>query len=426
MRCPLTYKALDYAYSDLIPRGRYPLAALKLTVDPATIDINIHPTKKEIKYSNGNEVYLLIQRALLNSLRDVRQSSWDGAQNRHAANLIEKEAMTAAGNTMQFSPQSAYQDSLETHYVNALSTGAESASDQRLDRISVSVVAEASGPSDDTGFSQCVVEPEQPHAFDTHNHQYEHHYEHKYDHQPGTSEIARFAEKTSGSANQLGFHERLAYRPYAGESQASAPASATDSAPSAYKLPAGWRIAGYLHNTYIVVETSEGMEIIEQHIAHERTLYERLLAQQSTAGRVSDYSQQLLVSQPLDLTSEQKSVLAANLDILKKLGFDFETDDDSVVCNQVPVELAHKDYAAAIHDLIEQIATADSANLELEATKSIACQSAIKNGMPLGHNDLIKLISEWYETPRNDTCPHGRPVKLSFSTTKLFQLFHPA
>ncbi|HEY9711958.1 MAG TPA: DNA mismatch repair endonuclease MutL, partial [Chroococcales cyanobacterium] len=72
VRCPLTLKALDYAYSDLIPRGRYPLAVVKLNVDPSTIDINIHPTKKEIKYSTGNEVYLVVQRALLKALREVR------------------------------------------------------------------------------------------------------------------------------------------------------------------------------------------------------------------------------------------------------------------------------------------------------------------------------------------------------------------
>ncbi|HEY9785655.1 MAG TPA: DNA mismatch repair endonuclease MutL, partial [Candidatus Obscuribacterales bacterium] len=69
VRCPLTYKALEYAYSDLIPRGRHPLAVLIVTLDAADLDVNIHPTKKEIKYSHGNEVYLTIQRAIMDALR---------------------------------------------------------------------------------------------------------------------------------------------------------------------------------------------------------------------------------------------------------------------------------------------------------------------------------------------------------------------
>ncbi len=72
VRCHLTYKALDYAYSDLIPRGRYPLAVVAIEIDADKVDVNIHPTKKEIKYSNGNDVYMAIQRALVHALREAR------------------------------------------------------------------------------------------------------------------------------------------------------------------------------------------------------------------------------------------------------------------------------------------------------------------------------------------------------------------
>jgi DNA mismatch repair ATPase MutL len=111
---------------------------------------------------------------------------------------------------------------------------------------------------------------------------------------------------------------------------------------------------------------------------------------------------------------------------LRKLGFDFDCESAVVTCTQVPLELAHKDYACAVQEIVQQLAIADGANLELEATKSIACQSAIKNGMPLSEKDLVQLLCEWHETPRNHTCPHGRPVRLKFSMERLFQMFHPA
>ncbi|HEY9787518.1 MAG TPA: hypothetical protein V6D17_19170, partial [Candidatus Obscuribacterales bacterium] len=191
-------------------------------------------------------------------------------------------------------------------------------------------------------------------------------------------------------------------------------------------LPLGWRYIGYLNNTYILLETDEGLEIVEQHIAHERTLYERILANQRQKGRICDQSQQLLISEPLQLTGDELACLRENASLLFALGFEFEhTADGSVVCTQVPLELAHRNYAAVVQELLSQLLTCQSANLELEATKSLACQAAIKNGMPLSTTAIIKLLSEWANTPRNDTCPHGRPVRLQLSMDKLFQMFHP-
>src|SRR5262249_54060546 len=148
-------------------------------------------------------------------------------------------------------------------------------------------------------------------------------------------------------------------------------------------------------------------------------------AAQETAGRLSDNSQRLVISVPLNLTPEQRVAVEENIEVLRGVGFDFEFQDQSVVCSQVPLELAHKDYATAVQKIVEDVSLTGVAELELEATKSLACQAAVKNGMTLSEADIFQLISEWLKTPRNDTCPHGRPIKLDFSIDKLFQLFHP-
>jgi DNA mismatch repair protein MutL len=193
-----------------------------------------------------------------------------------------------------------------------------------------------------------------------------------------------------------------------------------------FELPADWKIIGYLRHTYIMIETSEGLEIVEQHIAHERTLYERLLATQKVAGRITEHSQKLIVSAPLALRAEQLEVLKTSQKALEKLGFVFDIEGDKAAVSELPLELARVNYVAVIQKLIDDLADVDAANLELEATKSIACQSAIKNGMPLSQRDILKLLNDWLKTERNDTCPHGRPVRLKFSMDKLFQMFHPA
>lgn len=371
VRCPLTYKALDYAYSDLIPRGRHPFAVIVVDVNPNHLDVNIHPTKKEIKYSNGNEVYITIQRALIAALRQAKSEA------REAEVARERE---------------------EFHYQVSVARDLQSTAFSGDDMKAPGLTA-ASAVMDEVA--------ERHSAAETH------------------SAAANIAARAT---RQLGFKDRLQYATRLYEPASEEEGSSVSELPAqpSYTLPHGWKISAYIHNTYIILETPEGMEIVEQHIAHERTLYERLLAQQEVAGRTTECAQRLLVSTPLDLSPEQTNTLKGNVEILRKLGFDFDLQGDTPACIQVPLELAHKDYACVVQEIVQQLAIADGANLELEATKSIACQSAIKNGMPMSERDLVQLLCEWDATPRNDTCPHGRPVRLKFSMEKLFQMFHPA
>lgn len=397
VRCPLTYKALDYAYSDLIPRGRHPYAVVVVSVNPNHLDVNIHPTKKEIKYSNGNEVYIAIQRALMAALRQAKSEAMaaEVAREREAYHQ-ELATGTAFGGGTSLKPDATYQtqatafgggtslepDAIYQTQVTAYDGGANSEAEAPLERHTARV---AVGGSVSESYG-------------------------------------------SHSSKQLGFKDRLQYatRLYEPIEEPSNSESSNLHNQHTYTLPEGWKLSAYIHNTYIILETPDGMEIVEQHIAHERTLYERLLARQEVAGRVTEASQRLLISAPLSLSPEQLDTLKISMEVLKKLGFEFEYHDDSATCTQVPLELAHKDYATVVQELLQQLAIADGADMELEATKSIACQSAIKNGMPLSERDLVQLLCDWNDTPRNDTCPHGRPVRLKFSMDKLFQMFHPA
>ncbi|MBY0358518.1 MAG: DNA mismatch repair endonuclease MutL [Candidatus Obscuribacterales bacterium] len=355
VRCHLTYKALDYCFSDLIPRGRNPIGVLTITIDPQQVDINVHPTKKEIKYANSSDVYLALQRSIMEGLRSMP--------------VAEIESQT---------PVYSYERS------------------PAVAAIADSVIAEA--------YETPVQEQQQP---------------------LGERKEIAIGSRTYQKIQQLGFRERFTYTPPSriASSPLAENQNQTNKLPA--RLPLGWRLAGYIFNTYILFETPEGFKIVEQHIAHERLIYERLLAQQENPGRISEMVQHLVISAPLNLSAEQRACLAENLEILRGLGFDFDFQPNFIACTQVPLELSIKDYAGTVQQIIEEILTADNANFPLEATKSLACQAAIKNGMVLSENEIIDLVAEWYTTPRKDTCPHGRPVCLSYSKDKLFQLFHP-
>lgn len=378
VRCPLTFKALDYAFSDLIPRGKYPLAVLTVTIDPQQVDVNIHPTKKEVKYTNGNEVYSAIQRSLLDALRQRTPVSDDA-----------EEAPAHAGSTT--AGGRSYAGTGNTSELNSV-TIAESEQTQQ-------VYAQAAGTHASINPSHTYAEETLPEST--------------------VAEASRPEQVT-----QLRFKDRLAYVPPFAPATPP-PGNIPLRSRVLPTLPAGYRIAGYIHNTYIILETSDGMEIVEQHIAHERLIYERLLASQQTPGRLSENSQRLVISAPLNLSPEQREMVEQHLQQFQNLGFDFEIQSGNVVCTQVPLELAHKDYAVVVQEMVDTVSKTDNANLELEATKSIACQSAIKNGMPLGESEMIQLLCEWMKAPRNDTCPHGRPIRQVFTKEKLFQMYHP-
>lgn len=403
VRCPLTYKALDYVYSDLIPRGRYPLAVVKLELDPSVVDVNIHPTKKELKYQSGNEIYITIQRALAATLR---QHQMQEAAAYHAARPHPEEVVQFSEPEIReaFVSPSANRYELRARTQEEPIRRPQEATAQSVEQISF---------KNNLSFKpqeEAVPVPKTPSI--------------KYE---APSAYARVQENNFESDfedapenSQNSACETVENLPEAGEKIFHQTAS------TEYELPAGWRLMGYLHNTYIFFETPEGMEIVEQHIAHERTLYERLLTAQATPGRISEHAQKLVVSAPLELSPEQLETLKGSCDALAKLGFAFSFQSDVAYVDQLPLELARVNYRPVIQRMLDELGTVDATNMDLEATKSIACQSAIKNGMPLSVRDILKLVSDWLDTERNDTCPHGRPIRLKITKDRIFEMFHPA
>lgn len=379
VRCPLALKALDYAFSDLIPKGKHPIAVLNVTIDPHQIDVNIHPTKKEIRYSNSSDVYLTIQRALIESTRKI-------------PGTVRQNEEEASPPGAQLNESSGSQDLTPDLSISTENTSPENTSSARQ-----SSIQELSSTTEGFGGT-----PSTPVVRET-------------------REIA-VGGKTLQKIQQLGLRDRWTSTP---PSRINTDSYAIPTAKKANSLPVGWRLAGYIYNTYMLFETPDGFKIVEQHIAHERVIYERLLAQQEQPGLNTNLVQRLVISAPLNLSQTQRACLAEHLDKIKALGFDFDFQPNNIACTQVPLELATKDYAASIQDIIEQLLKSDSAEFSLEASKSLACQAAIKNGMVLSESEIVDLVSEWFNCPRNDTCPHGRPISLKFSKEKLFDLFHP-
>jgi DNA mismatch repair protein MutL len=159
-----------------------------------------------------------------------------------------------------------------------------------------------------------------------------------------------------------------------------------------------------VHNTYIVAEHSSGIWLVEQHIAHERVLYEQLCANW----------QLIPVEKPVILSQ----LSALQIDNLYRLGLEVETFGEQLwAAREVPDLLVDRDDCADALFELSKVADLQSAQV------ATACRSAIRNGTPLSLLEMQNLLNEWQQTHNPRTCPHGRPIYFALEESTLARIF---
>ncbi|MGB0007800.1 MAG: DNA mismatch repair endonuclease MutL [Candidatus Sulfotelmatobacter sp.] len=185
------------------------------------------------------------------------------------------------------------------------------------------------------------------------------------------------------------------------------------------------RPLGQIRNSFILAVNEDGLWIVDQHVAHERVLFERILKQRA-AQKVE--SQRLLMPIVLELSPAQQAVFAEIADELQHNGFEAEPfGARSVAVKVAPAGVDAAAVETMLHELLDQISREEqSLNLEKirgRIAASIACHAAIKVNMPLEQNKMEWLLSELAKTDHPMSCPHGRPVVLRYSVKDIQKAF---
>jgi DNA mismatch repair protein MutL len=185
------------------------------------------------------------------------------------------------------------------------------------------------------------------------------------------------------------------------------------------------RPLGQIRNSFILAVSEDGLWIIDQHVAHERVLFERVLKQRS-AQRVE--SQRLLMPIVVELSPAQQAVFTEISDELQHNGFEVEAfGARSVAVKVAPAGVDASAVEHMLHELLELISREEqSLNLEkirARIAASIACHAAIKVNMPLEQNKMEWLLAELAKTDHPMSCPHGRPVVLRYSVKDIQKAF---
>jgi len=182
------------------------------------------------------------------------------------------------------------------------------------------------------------------------------------------------------------------------------------------------RVVGQLANTYIIAEGPNGLYLIDQHAAHERILYDRILAQWA---QKEVEVQGLLQPITIELSPREEETLRASKEFLAEFGFTIEPfGNRSYVIRAIPALMARANIIEIISALLDNLASKDSPNpWEEKIAQSLACHGAIRAGQQLSNEEMRELIKQLEQTKQPRSCPHGRPTMIHLSSHQLEKEF---
>ena len=386
IRDRLVQHALTDAYRNIIPPAVYPVVLLFLELPAGEVDVNVHPSKTEVRFRQQTVMHDFVRdsvRAALMKARPVPQF------------MIEIHARATAGTSLTPGGHGDWEPSSQP-------ATAAAAGWQAPDNAVTSA-----------GFGLQVQAPPPISA--------------RFQFEGGIAVEANAAIPVARGLEAIPAVS-VAREPEAMPAipdNGCAPALEVQEQEPSLDSLSTLRPLGQIRNSFILAVNEDGLWIVDQHVAHERVLFERILKQRA-AQRVE--SQRLLMPIVLELSPAQQAIFSEISDELQRNGFEAEPFGARSVA--VKVAPAGVDAAAVdhmLHELLDQISREEqSLNLEkirARIAASIACHAAIKVNMPLEQNKMEWLLSELAKTDHPMSCPHGRPVVLRYSVRDIQKAF---
>jgi DNA mismatch repair protein MutL len=392
IRDRLVQHALTEAYRNIIPPTVYPVVLLFLELPAGEVDVNVHPSKTEVRFRQQTVMHDFVRdsvRAALMKARPVPQFVTEMRAHATASQALASDAITPGAMT-----PGAEWDRLSGPASAAPS--AESAQNPNYD------------PAAGGGFALHAPVPPPISArlqFD--------------------GGIAVEANAAIPVARGLETRELQARMLETIPDNGCAPALDVGEEEPTLSSLGTLKPLGQIRNSFILAVNEDGLWIVDQHVAHERVLFERVLKQRA-AQKVE--SQRLLMPIVLELSPAQQAVFSEISDELAHNGFEAEPFGARSVAVKVgPAGVEAAAVEKMLHELLDQLSREEqSLNLEkirARIAASIACHAAIKVNMPLEQNKMEWLLTELAKTDHPMSCPHGRPVVLRYSVKDIQKAF---
>ena len=346
--------ATQQGYSHLLPKGRHPVIFLDLTMDPKLLDVNVHPSKAEVRFAFQQEVHRLVSEGVRNAL----------SRNEKADPV-------------------------------ALDSVAEE---------ELSFGAEKGGGATQSHYPPIHSQPV-PHRAIVDDYFV-----------PNSREL-------SGALETL-------YKPHGGASNISGTRGEPihfDKKPTPVSslIFSEFEPLGQLDNSFIILQGKKGLVVVDQHVAHERILYERF--KNASKNKKIDV-QQLLFPVPVEFSPPESELLTPHLERLGELGMEVELfGKNEFLLRSVPAILKNNDHAQILRETVGLLSGQQNPDILEEKFEDIlimmSCRNAIKVNHPLGPDQIAKLMADLEQTEMPFTCPHGRPIALFYDMEDLLKKF---
>ncbi len=390
VRCLMLSQALESAAKGRCMTGTYPMCALELTVPPRSIDVNAHPSKLEIRFRDEAAFRLTAQSLFEKAF--IGQSMSEAFEKKEEPLVYEKKlerVETIARPEAKPEPKPEIKPDIKPDIKP--------------------VAMPAPKPITVTEIKP-TIKPEPPAAVVCES-------------APIKKEISVEApretvlrENASASTMYAAVREDAPLYKYLRAQETQTSFLETDKAASKH------RIIGTVFNTYILLELDDSLYIIDQHAAHERLNYEKLM--KSVDNKIA--AQQLLTPYIAHLSRREAQLVLENADILKEIGYDTELfGETDIRVNSVPFILGEADAKITFTEMLEELENVKKADMEKRKASIItaACKSAVKAGNRLTDAEIESLVSEMRASEAPPTCPHGRPVLRRVTKRELEQSF---
>ena len=337
VKCPAFQKAIDTVYRNLIGNTKYPFIVLNLEIPASDVDVNVHPTKKEVRYKNPNQIFNFIYTSVNAALQSFKQTE-DFVSN------IEPEIEILPETQSNFEQEEAYVPN------------SNSISDIFSRNVEVETISK---------FSKTEPKPE-------------------------------FIKKENSVKTFEPIQSKLIEEPEFKQEDI---------------------IIGQYKKTYILIEKDNGLEIVDQHIADERYIYEKLKESKNIDCQL------LFISDVLEIAATDRALLESNKDKLLKFGYEIDfISDTEIIFRKVPQLISKISPKEILADILDNL-QGDLDNIEEQILITTSCKAAVKANTYLSQYQMEEIIKNWRKTKNPETCPHGRPVSKFFEHKDLAKFF---
>lgn len=381
-------KAIVEGYHTLLTIGRYPICYINIQMDPILVDVNVHPTKLEVRLSKEEQLYDLIVKKIREAFKDkilIPKNDLDHHPKKNKVlNSFEQQKLDFE------------------HKQNEVQNRPQSSEDERQEDLSATTLDKV----ENQNISQ-VNEDNESTLFNDSQYIKRNHDDHYFNNQ---KDILNELDNQNETLEQE-------------ENQNENDIKGTVSASTRRRVPY-MEVVGQVHGTYIIAQNENGMFMIDQHAAQERIKYEYF---REKIGEVTNEVQNLLIPMTFHFSKDEQFIIDQYQEELDRVGVHLEHfGGHDYIVNSYPVWFPKAEAEEIIKDMIELVLEnkkIDVKKMREDAAIMMSCKKSIKANHYLKNNEMADLIDQLREMEDPFTCPHGRPIIINFSNYELEKLF---